>query len=81
MFTSTSFNNPKFAKKIRMAFWLAKMQGIKTKQRATCYVKNRYGNNTLRIDYYPTSGEMVCYSAGSGMKNYASLIIDIVEGI
>lgn len=80
MITKTSLNNPKFAKKIRRNFWLCKMEAIKTKQRATVYVQNRYGNNSLRIDVYP-SGEMVCYSAGGGMKNHASLIVDIVEGI
>lgn len=80
MITSTSLMNPKFAKKIRRAFWICKMQGIKTKQRATVYVKNRYGNNSLRIDYYPY-GEMVCYASGTGLKNYANLIVDIVEGI
>lgn len=81
MITKTSLNNPKFAKKIRRNFWICKMEAIKTKQRATVYVQNRHGANSLRIDYYPASGEMVCYGAGSGMKNYANLIVDIVEGI
>lgn len=80
MITSTSLMNPKFAKKIRRAFWLAKMQSIKTKQRATGYIQNRKGNNALRIDVYP-SGELVVYSAGGGMKNYAQLILPIVSGI
>lgn len=80
MITCTSLNNPKFAKKIRRAFWLAKMQGIKTKRRSTEYVENRHGNNSLRIDYYPY-GEMVCYASGAGLKNYASLILPIVSGI
>lgn len=80
MFTATSFNNPRFAKKIRRAFWICKMQSIKTKQRATGYVKNKKGNNSLRLDVMP-SGELICYAAGQGMRNYASLIVDIVEGI
>ena len=81
MITATSLNNPKFAKKIRRAFWLAKMQGIKTKRRSTEYVKNRKGNNSLRIDYYPKTGELVVFAAGAGMKNYARLILPIISGI
>ena len=80
MITKTSLNNPKFAKRIRRSFWIAKMEAIKTKKRSTVYVKNKKGNNSLRIDYYP-QGELVVYGSGSGMKNYASLIVDIVEGI
>ena len=80
MLTSTSFNNPKFAKKIRRQYWILKMQAIKTKQRATGYVKNRKGNNVLRLDVH-SDGEIVCYAAGMGMRNYASLVVDIVEGI
>ena len=80
MLTKTSFNNPKFAKRIRRSFWLAKMETIKTNKRATYYVKNRKGNNSLRIDYYP-QGELVVYSSGAGMRNFASLVVEIVEGI
>ena len=80
MLTKTSFNNPKFAKKIRRQYWILKMQAIKTKQRATGYVANRHGHNVLRIDVHK-SGELVCYAAGAGMKNYASLILPIVSGV
>lgn len=80
MITSTSLMNPRFAKKIRRAFWLTKMQSIKTKQRATSYIQNRKGNNALRIDVYP-SGELVVYGTNFGMRNYANLIVNIVEGI
>lgn len=80
MITRTSFNNPKFAKRIKREFWILKMQAIKTKQRAVGYVKNRKGNNVLRIDVY-SSGEVVCYAAGQGMRNYASLILPIVSGV
>ena len=80
MITKTSLNNPKFAKKIRRAFWLAKMETIKTKKRSTQYVKNRKGNNCVRLDVY-ANGELVAYTANGGMKNYASLLVDIVEGI
>ena len=80
MITKTSFNNPKFAKRIKREFWLLKMQAIKTKQRAVGYVKNRKGNNVLRIDVY-SSGEVVCYAANDGMKNYASLILPIVSDV
>lgn len=80
MITQTSLNNPKFAKKVRRSFWLAKMEAIKTKERATCYIKNRKGNNSLRIDVYP-KGDFVAYSAGNGSKNCANLIIGILEGI
>lgn len=80
MFTATSFNNPKFAKKIRRAFWLAKMEAIKAKKRSTQYIKNRKGNNCVRLDVYP-NGELVVYAAGCGMKNHARLILPIVSGI
>ena len=80
MITSTSLMHPKFAKRIKREFWLLKMQAIKTKQRAVGYVKNRKGNNVLRIDVY-SSGELAVYAAGSGMRNYASLVVDIVGGI
>lgn len=80
MFTATSFNNPKFAKKIRRTFWLCKMQSIKTKQRATGYVKNRKGNNVLRLDV-TAQGELICYASGQGMKNHARLILPIISGI
>lgn len=80
MITVTSLKNPKFAKRIRRAFWICKMQSLKTKQRATGYIQNRKGNNALRIDVYP-SGELVVYSAGGGMKNHARLILPIVSGI
>ena len=80
MITKTSLNNPKFAKKIRRQYWILKMQSIKTKQRATGYIKNRKGNNCLRLDVHP-SGELVCYAAGMGMRNYVSVVLPIVEGI
>ena len=80
MISSTSLKHPKFARKIRAEYWILKMQAIKTKQRAVGYVKNRKGNNVLRIDVY-SSGEVVCYAAGQGMKNYASLILPIVSGV
>lgn len=80
MMTKTSFNNPKFAKKIRRQYWILKMQAIKTKQRATGYVKNRHGNNVLRLDV-TTQGELICYASGQGMRNYTRLILPIVSGI
>ena len=80
MITKTSLNNPKFAKKIRRQYWILKMQAIKTKQRVTGYVANRHGNNVLRIDVHK-SGEIVVYAAGSGMKNFAPLILPIVSGV
>lgn len=80
MLTKTSLNNPKFAKRIRRSFWLAKMEAIKTNKRATYYVKNRKGNNSLRIDYYP-QGELVVYGSGSGMKNFAPLILPVIAGV
>lgn len=80
MITKTSLNNPRFAKRIKRMFWLAKMEAIKTKKRSTYYVKNRKGNNCIRLDVYP-NGELVAYTAGGGMKNYASLLVDIVNGI
>lgn len=80
MITRTSLTNPTFAKRIRRIFWLAKMEAIKTKKRSTHYVKNKKGNNCLRVDVYP-GGEMAAYAAGGGTKNYASLLVDIVGGV
>lgn len=80
MITKTSLNNPRFAKRIKRTFWLAKMEAIKTKKRSTHYVKNRHGDNCIRLDVYP-DGEMVAYAANGGMKNYARLILPIVSGI
>ena len=79
MINATSLSHPKIQKKIRREYWLLKMQAIKTKQRAVGYVKNRKGNNFLRIDVHP-SGELVCYAAGMGMRNYVSVVLPIVEG-
>ncbi len=78
MITSTALMNPKFLKRIKRSVWLARLESIAKRKRATVYVKNRKGNNALRIDYYP-SGELVVFAAGMGMKNYASLIIDALD--
>ena len=80
MITKTSLKNPRFAKRIKRMFWLAKMESIKAKKRSTQYIKNRKGSNCIRLDVYP-NGEMVAYVANGGMKNYASLLVDIVNGI
>lgn len=80
MITKTSLNNPRFAKRIKRMFWLAKMEAIKTKKRSTQYIKNRHGDNCIRIDVFP-SGELVAYASNGGMKNYASLLVDVVNGI
>lgn len=78
MLTKTSFNNPRFTKKIRRSLWLAQMQAIKTKKRSTEYVKNRKGNAVLRLDVLP-SGELTVYASGCGMKNYASVVLKALE--
>lgn len=78
MITSTSLSHPKFLKRIKRALWLAKLQSLKTGKRSTEYVKNRKGNNVLRIDMF-ASGEMVCYIAGRGMNNYSAMITKVLE--
>ena len=78
MITSTSLLNPKFAKRIKRALWLAKLQSMKTGKRCTEYVKNRNGRAVIRLDVY-SDGSMSAYASGSGSRDYSSMIIRALE--
>lgn len=77
MITQTSLNHPKTIKRIKRALWLAKLAACKNGQRGTEYVKNKKGNNYLRIDVYKT-GELQCYA--SRQQNVTALIKKALEG-
>lgn len=78
MITSTSLLNPKFAKRMKRALWLAKLQSMKTGKRCTEYVKNRKGNACIRIDVY-SDGSMSAYASGMGSKDYSAMILRALE--
>ena len=78
MITSTSLLNPKFAKRIKRALWLAKLQSIKTGKRATEYVQNRNGRTVIRLDVYK-DGSMAAYASGMGSKDYSAIITKALE--
>lgn len=78
MITSTSLLNPKFAKRIKRALWLAKLQSMKTNKRATEYVKNRHGNACIRLDVY-SDGSMSAYASGMGGKDISKMILTALE--
>lgn len=73
MITSTSLNNPKFAKRIRRALWLAKLQSLKTGKRSTQYVVNRKGNRVLRLDVEGVTLQ-VAYASGCSSKDFSKMI-------
>lgn len=78
MITSTSLLNPKFAKRIKRALWLAKLQSMKTNKRATEYVQNRHGRNVIRLDVYK-DGSMSAYASGMNSKDISKMIIKVLE--
>jgi hypothetical protein len=78
MITSTSLLNPKFAKRIKRALWLAKLQSMKTGKRCTEYVKNRNGRNVIRLDVY-SDGSMAAYASGRGSKDMSAVILKALE--
>jgi hypothetical protein len=78
MFTQTSFNNPKFAKRIKRGLWLAKLQSMKTGKRSTEYVKNRKGSACIRIDVY-SDGSMAAYASGMGSKDISKMILKALD--
>lgn len=78
MITKTSLKHPKIQKRIKRSIWLATMQAIKTGEKATCYVENRYNERVLEINIMPT-GELIVYAKGCGMKNYAKNLLQIIK--
>jgi len=78
MITSTSLLNPKFAKRIKRALWLAKLQSMKTGKRSTEYVQNRNGRNVIRIDVY-SDGSMSAYASGMGSKDISKMILKTLD--
>lgn len=47
MLTTTSLNNPTFAKRVRRSLWLAHLQALKTNQKAVSFTHNRKGDSVL----------------------------------
>lgn len=73
MITSTSLSNPKFLKRIRRALWLAKLQSLASGKRSTEYVKNRRGNNVLRLDVQGVTLQ-AAYASGGSSKDFSKTI-------
>ena len=80
MITSTSLLNPKFAKRIKRALRLAKLQSMKTGKRCTEYVKNRDGRNVIRLDVYK-DGSMSAYASGMGSKDISKMILKALDNV
>ena len=78
MITSTSLLNPKFAKRIKRALWIAKLQSMKTGKRCTEYVQNRNGRNVIRLDVYK-DGSMSAYASGMGSKDISKMILKALD--
>lgn len=78
MFTQTSFTNAKFAKRIKRALWIAKLQSMKTGKRSTEYVQNRHGRNVIRLDVYK-DGSMSAYASGMGSKDISKMILKALD--
>ena len=86
MFTSTTFANPTFQKRIRQVLWLSKLESLKTGKRVVNYVTNRYGRNVLRLDVY--DGKLTSVYASGASKNgsslsskdFASVLSNVLEG-
>ena len=86
MFTSTTFANPTFQKRIRQALWLARMESKKTGKRSVQYVQNKHGRNVLRLDVY--GGKLTSVYASGASKNgsslsskdFASVLSNVLEG-
>ena len=84
MFTSTTFANPTFQKRIRQALWLARMESKKTGHRVVRYVTNRHNERVLRLDVYDGKLTSV-YAAGNAKsgnssKDFASVLSNVLEG-
>lgn len=80
MITYTSLLNPKFAKRIKRALWIAKLQSMKTGKRCTEYVKNRNGRNVIRLDVYK-DGSMSAYASGMGSKDMSKMILKALDNV
>ena len=78
MITQTSLNNAKFLKRIKRQLWLCKLESMTTHKRATTYVKNRKGNNCLRLDVH-RDGSLSAYAAGCGNKDIAKIILKALD--
>lgn len=77
MFTTTTFKNPTFQKRIRQALWLSKLESLKTGKRVVNYVQNRNGRNVLRIDVYDGKLTSV-YASGHSSKDFAPMLQKIL---
>ena len=84
MFSSTTFANPTFQKRIRQALWLARMESKKTGKRSVQYVQNRNGRNVLRVDVYDGKLTSVYASGnariGNSSKDFVSVLSNVLEG-
>lgn len=80
MITSTSLLNVKFAKRIKRQLWLAQLESMKTGKRCTQYVKNRNGNNCLRLDVKGCN-LMAAYASGSGSKDFSGMIKKTLDNL
>lgn len=78
MFTSTTFANPTFQKRIRQVLWLSKLESLKTGKRVVNYVQNRNGRNVLRIDVYDGKLTSV-YASGHGSKDFTPMLQKILQ--
>jgi hypothetical protein len=79
MFTQTSFSNPTFIRRIRRALWLAQLQSLASGKRSTEYVKNRKGNNVLRLDVQGVTLQ-AAYATGCSSKDFSKTINKALEG-
>lgn len=79
--TASSLSHPTTVRHIRQALWLCKLELCKQKRQAKeCqavqYVKNKKGENFLRIDLR-NGGNVVAY--GIGGKDYSKAVISALQ--
>lgn len=76
--TASSLTHPTTIRHIRQALWLCKLERHATKCRAVQYVKNKKGENFLRIDL-AYNGDLWVHADGSGSKDYSKAVINALQ--
>ncbi len=81
--TASSLTHPTTIRHIRQALWLCKIELCKLKRqaakcRAVQYVKNKKGENYLRVDL-AYNGDLCVYAGGQGSKDYSKAVISALQ--
>ena len=76
--TASSLTHPTTIRHIRQALWLCKLERQATKCRSVQYVKNKKGENYLRVDL-AYNGDLCVYAGGQGSKDYSKAVISALQ--